>query len=432
MAKIYKVMSPLATKQKQLRVAAYARVSSGKDAMLHSLSAQISYYSGFIQNHPGWAFAGIYADEAKTGTKDTRPEFQRLLQDCRDGKIDMIVTKAISRFSRNTVTLLETTRELKALGITVFFQKEGLYSDRGQGELVLTLLAAVAQEESRAVSDNCKWRIRSRFKKGELAGLSFMYGYRIKKGSVIIEPEEARVVSWIFYAYLSHVGCEAIAQTLREQQVPTLQGGDWTSNRVMRMLKNEKYAGNALLQKRYVTDHITKKQVSNSGQLPRYFAQGTHPAIISDEVFQQTQQLIEENRVKNNIVLKPPARYPLSGKILCGYCGKQFSRVTRNGIPKWQCATYLRKGRGACHAKQIPEETLFALACNVTGMDVFDAEIFNQLILRIQVTEPNAVRFIFRNGQQVDAVWQDRSRRDSWTDEMKQEAREKMILKGKR
>ena len=430
MAKIRQVMPLKAPETKDIRVAAYARVSSGKDAMLHSLSAQVSYYSEFIQKHPGWQFAGIYADEAKTGTKDDRPEFQRLLQDCRDGKIDMIVTKAVSRFARNTLTLLETTRELKALGVTVFFQKEGLYSNRGQGELLLSLLATVAQEESRAVSDNCKWRIRSRFKAGELVNFRFMYGYRIQKGNVEIEPREAAVVSDIFDSYLCGKGCEAIAKMLREQHSPTLLGGNWTSNRIMKILKNEKYAGNAMLQKKYVTDHITKKRVRNQGQLPRYFSKGTHPAIVDSEVFKQAQQLIEANRIRNNIALKAQANYPFSKKIECGNCGKFFTRVMRTGNPKWQCATYLRGGRETCPAKLIPEDTLFSLTASVLGLKDFDAESFNSHILKLQVTTPNTLRFVLRNGCEIDAQWQDRSRSDSWTEEMKNIAREQMLLKG--
>lgn len=225
MAIIRQVMPIKAPEIKAVRVAAYARVSSGKEAMLHSLSTQISYFSRYIQSHPGWQFVEIYADEAMTGTRDDRPEFQRMLHDCRDGKIDMIITKAVSRFSRNAVTLLEVTRELKALGIVVYFQKEGLYSDRGQGELVISLLATVAQEESRAVSDNCKWRIRSKMKAGELVGFSGMYGYRIQKGHVAIEPDEARVVSKMFEAYLAGTGCEEIARSLNHRRVPALKGG---------------------------------------------------------------------------------------------------------------------------------------------------------------------------------------------------------------
>ncbi len=430
MASVRQVLPTKAPELKTVRVAAYARVSTGKDAMLQSLSAQVSYFSAYIQRHPGWAFAGVYADEAVTGTQDDRPEFQRLLQDCREGKIDLIVTKAISRFARNTVTLLKTTRELKELGVSVFFQKEGLYSNRGQGEMILTLLAAVAQEESRAVSENCKWRIRSRFKKGELVNFHFMYGYRMHRGKITIAPEEAAVVAWIFDAYLNGLGCEAIAAALRQQDTPTLMGGAWTANRVMRMLKNEKYAGNALLQKRYVTDHITKKQVRNQGQLPRYYAECTHPGIVTPETFEKAQQLIERNRLKNNIAFKPPISQPLSGKVLCRNCGKPFSRVMRGGQPKWQCATYLRKGRDACPAKQVPEQVLLAFICDSLGWQRFDAQAFQVRVAAIHVTSPSTLQLVLVDGQVFETAWQNRSRSESWTAEMKQEARERNLRKG--
>ena len=180
-------------------VAAYARVSSGKDAMLHSLAAQVSYYSQMIREHPGWRFAGIYADEAMTGTKDTREEFQRLLTDCRAGKIDMVITKSVSRFARNTVTSLETVRELKLLGVDVYFEEQKIHSLSGDGELMLTILSAFAQEESKSASDNQRWRIRKGFEDGELMCLRTMFGYRIsKEDGIEIDPEQAQIVREIY------------------------------------------------------------------------------------------------------------------------------------------------------------------------------------------------------------------------------------------
>ena len=193
------------------RVAAYARVSSGKDAMLHSLSAQISYYSDLIQKNRKWEYEGVYADEAMTGTKDNRAEFQRLLTDCRNGKIDMVITKSISRFARNTVTMLETVRELKNINVEVFFEKENIHSMSGDGELMLTILASFAQEESRSVSENCKWRIRKRFADGELVNLRFIFGYHIEKGQIKVDPKEADIVRMIFRDYINGMGCTLIA-----------------------------------------------------------------------------------------------------------------------------------------------------------------------------------------------------------------------------
>ena len=175
------------------RVAAYARVSSGKDAMLHSLSAQVSYYNDLIQNHSGWQYAGVYADEALTGTKDNRDNFQRLLTDCRAGKIDMVITKSISRLARNTVTLLETVRELKNMGVDVFFEEQNIHSLSADGELILTILASYAQEESLSASENQKWRVRQNFMNGK-PWRGFMLGYRYDGEKYTIVPDEAEIV----------------------------------------------------------------------------------------------------------------------------------------------------------------------------------------------------------------------------------------------
>ncbi len=235
--------------------------------MLHSLSEQVSYYNTYIQEHPGWEFAGIYADADYTGTKENRPEFQRLLADCRAGKIDRVIAKAISRFARNTVTLLETVRELKALGIAVYFEEQNIDSLSGSGELMLTILASLAQEESRSVSENCIWRIRKNFYEGKPMNLSKVYGYRRARkkqnehiGQIVIDETEAQVVRGIFEDYLNGIGTPSIAARLCTENIPCRHGGEWTSTLVMGMLKNEKYTGDSILQKTYVQDHLSKKQ----------------------------------------------------------------------------------------------------------------------------------------------------------------------------
>ena len=197
------------------RVAAYARVSCAKDAMLQSLSAQISSFSDRIQRRPDWEYAGVYADEALTGTKDARPEFQRLLADCRAGKIDLVLTKSISRFARNTVTLLEAVRELKELGVDVYFERENIHSISGDGELLLSILASFAQEESRSVSDNCKWRIRNRFAAGEPVGFVTMYGYTFRDGAITVNEKQAVVLRQIFAWYIAGDGYAKIAKRLK-------------------------------------------------------------------------------------------------------------------------------------------------------------------------------------------------------------------------
>ena len=256
-------------------VAAYCRVSSGKDAMLHSLEAQVSYYSSLIQNHSGWEYAGVYADEARTGTKDTRENFVRLLEDCRAGKIDMVLTKSISRFARNTVTLLETVRELKEIGVDVYFEEQNIHSLSTDGELMLTVLASYAQEESRSASENQKWRIKKNFEEGK-PWSSTLLGYRNVNGKYEVVPEEAEVVRMIFDWYLEGMGATAIRNRLNAMGIRTRLGNRWSRSPILKLLRNYAYTGNLLLQRTYRENHITKKCIINHGEKPMYHAENTH------------------------------------------------------------------------------------------------------------------------------------------------------------
>lgn len=409
----------------RLRVAAYARVSSGKEAMLQSLAAQVSYYSGLIQRRPDWEYAGVYADEAMTGTKDRRPEFQRMLADCRDRKVDMIITKSISRFARNTVTLLETVRELKLLGVDVYFEEQNIHSISGDGELMLTILASYAQEESLSVSENCKWRIRKQFEKGELVNLRFMFGYQVVKGKVEIDPEQAAVVRMIFEDYINGMGGGTIAKKLKEMNISKVYNGEWRSERVIEILKNEKYTGNALLQKKYVADHLTKKLVWNKGTLPMYFAENTHPAIIDMGIFEKAQLIMEQRFRVYGAKSYTRNLYTFSGIIECGYCGKRYKRKVRDGKVTWQCSTFLQEGKAACQAKQIPEYVLYTTSAEVLGQEEFNTESFEKEIAEIQVPEFSKLVFVFRDGHTAEKVWHYRSRCEIWTDGMRQAASEK-------
>ena len=398
--KIIRKVKPAAAIPRLERVAAYCRVSSGKDAMLHSLSAQVSHYSELIQRRLGWAYAGVYADEALTGTKDDRPEFQRLLADCRAGKIDRVLTKSVSRFARNTVTLLETVRELKELGVAVYFEEQNIDSLSGDGELMLTILASFAQEESKSVSENCKWRIRKDFSEGKPMNLPLLYGYRSERGRIVIDEREAEIV-------------------------PCRLGGEWQTETVGGILKNEKYTGDALLQKTYIENHLTKRKCFNRGELPQYYAESTHPAIIDHEMYEKVQVLIAERREKTNLQKDVTARYPFSGLIVCGCCGAHYHRRTNPTRITWQCVTYLRRGKKHCAAKQIPEETLLSLTREALGVPEITEENIRALA-EIQIPCPNHILFVFKDGHETERVWQDRSRAESWTDEMREKARAQM------
>lgn len=413
---------PKANIPKLKRVVAYARVSSGKDAMLHSLSAQVSYYSDLIQNHSGWQYAGVYADEALTGTKDNRENFQRLLADCRAGKIDMVITKSISRFARNTVTLLETVRELKTIGVDVFFEEQNIHSLSADGELMLTILASYAQEESLSASENQKWRIKRNFENG-MPWNGTMLGYRYENGTLIVEPAEAETVNRIFTEYLAGSGMTAIAKRLNTDDIPTRYGNTWGKASIKAVLQNYAYTGNLLLQKTRRVDHLTKRDAPNNGELPQYHVQGCHEAIIPLRLFNAVQEEMKQRADKHTHPGEKRKKYPFSGKLICAGCGKYYRRkITATG-PKWICTTYNTMGKAACPSKQIPEDTLIAATGEVIGsIDAIDSKI-----TAVRVENENTLVFCLTSGERIVKRWQDRSRRESWTPEMKDAARKKEI-----
>ena len=404
------------------RVAAYARVSDGKDAMLHSLSAQVSYFSAYIQKQPGWDYAGVYVDQALTGTKDSRPEFQRMLEDCRTGKIDILLVKSISRLARNTVTLLETVRELKSLGVDIWFQNENIHSISADGEFMISVLASVSQEESRAVSENVKWRFKKKFQKGQPTKAS-MLGYRLVKGVYTIVPEEAETVKNIFASYLSGLGYVTICKKLNGMGISSPMGCTWTKNTVMYILRNITYTGDLLLQKTYVDDHITKVKRINNGALPKYHVHQSHEAIISREDFDRVQAEIGRRAEHYHPRPQSVQHYPFSGKLRCGICGKHYQRKVNGEYKKpiWICKTYNTLGKSACASRQIPEGILMAAAADALGLPAFDAAVFEQ-VDHILVPEANQLVFVLKNGKRIDKVWRHPSRRDSWTTEMRQAA----------
>jgi hypothetical protein len=208
---------------------------------------------------------------------------------------------------------------------------------------------------------------------------------------------------------------------------PTLLGGKWTAGHVMEILKNEKHTGNSLLQKTFVADHLSKKWRRNTGQLAMYYAEGTHPGIIDAAVFERAREITKERAAKYKIQDTSGRRYPFTGKLLCANCGKKFKRKTTRGITSWQCATFLFEGKAACPAKQVPESTLVAVTAAVLGLGKFDAEIFAKQIAEIKVPAANQLVYKFKDGRAIEKTWQDRSRRESWTEEMKQRAREKAL-----
>ena len=422
MERTIQVVQPMKlAERKLLRVAAYARVSCDKDAMKHSLAAQISYYNEYIQRHSDWVFAGIYADEAYSGTKDDRPRFVQLIQDCKDGKIDRIITKSISRFARNTVTLLTTVRDLRRMGIGIYFEEQNIDTLTEAGELMITLLASQAQEESRATSENCKWRIRKKFEEGYTTHFNLV-GYRAVDGLVEVVPEEVGTVRRIFQLYLEGYGKQAIANILFEEGVPSCLGGEWVATTIQNILQNEKYIGDLLLQKNFITDHITKINRRNRGELPQYFISNDHEPIISREMFDAVQKEHERRLAKYSGVTGKTSE--LTSLIKCGICGKSYRRKKAAARMLWCCATYNRRGKKYCASNSIPETVLQDACRQALGLTAYDAEAVRSRIVQIEAMPENILIFHLADGTTHEVKWFFPSRSESWTEEMRQKAAE--------
>ena len=414
------------------RVAAYARVSVEKQASLDSLSSQVSYYNEYIGSHPGWDFAGIYADYGLSGTKDNRPEFQRMLTDARAGKIDIIITKSIARFARNTVTLLQTVRELKGLYIEVIFENDNMSSFSPDVDLLMTLLAMKAEEESRSASNNKLWQIRKQFEQG-IPTYHNLFGYRMVNHQFQIVEEEAVVVRRIFADYLSGMGAQAIARKLNEDGLQFAKKA-WKPIHVYDILRNEKYAGNMLLQKKFTEDFRTKKQRRNRGERRQYYVEESHAPIIVPEVFNQVQEEIAR-RDKMFESKHKVGEHLFSRLIYCGDCGSTYVRKNaptsqHRRFPVWMCCTFDELGKEYCSSQRIREEILIEKTREVLGL-TDDTKLSRELVLdridHIEVPAHNILRYFLKSGAIETVEWHNPSRKASWTPEMRERARQKSI-----
>lgn len=423
MRKISKIEAKLPQLPERKKVAAYARVSEEKGRTLHSLSAQISFYSSYIQKHREWQYAGVYADEGISGTTDNRAEFRRMLEDCEQGKIDIILTKSISRFARNTVDLLETVRHLKELGIEVRFEKEGINSLSEDGELMLTLLASFAQEESRSTSENVKWAIRKKFQQGRPNSFN-VYGYRWDGQRFIVEPEEAQIVRLIFDNFLKGLSAEQTEVQLEEMGVKSYTGGHFSNTSIRAILRNEKYTGNMLLQKVFIPDHISHKSKNNDGELPQYWVEDSHEAIISLETYEKVQAEIARRRELGVFANKSINTTCFTSKVKCGNCGVSYRRSGKRQRKDsntvyyvWICQTKDRKSSRECDSKVVPEKMLQKVSAQVLGLEEFDEDVFSEEIEKIVVNGKDELIFHFYDGQIVPQKWKSTARKDCWTPE---------------
>ncbi|GAB5085669.1 recombinase family protein [Ruminococcus sp. 25CYCFAH16] len=354
------VIQPTLTEEKtaKIRCAAYCRVSSDSEDQLNSFMAQTRYYSQLFEDSEAEELIDIYADEGITGTReDKRGEFKRMMKDCRRGKIDRIYTKSISRFARNTKDCLKNVRELKSLGITIFFEKENIDTAKMTDEMMITIMGGLAQEESTSISQNLRWGIKKRMENGTIKMCTPLFGYDLVNGELALNSQEAEIVRQVFDCYLNGSGTAKIAKTLNSLNVQRKgKPCHWTAGTVKLMLTNEKYIGDQLFQKYYTTVTLPFRHILNKGECEQYYYSKKHEPIISREDFDKVQALIKQrSKYFGNTEFK---QYPLSMKVFCGNCGKLFKRIKIRGKIYWVCRTHNNRAKD-CTNKAIVQELIY-------------------------------------------------------------------------
>lgn len=360
------------TKVQKTRVAAYCRVSTEYEEQESSYDVQVEHYTTYIKNKPEWEFVEVYADDGISGTNTKkRDEFNRMIDDCKAGKIDMILTKSISRFSRNTVDCLKYTRELKALNIAVFFEKENINTLDAKGEVLMTIMAALAQQESESLSANVRLGIQFRNQQGKVqVNHNRFLGYtKDENGKLVIVPEQAEIVKRIYAEYMDGASFLQIKRGLEADGILNGAGHKkWEVSNIRQILTNEKYIGDALLQKTYTVSVLEKKRIKNDGQVPKYYVEGSHEAIIDRDVFLRVQAEIDRraNIIKGGKKRVYSSKYALSSVIICGHCGDIFRRIKWNNhgckSTVWRCVSRVNKKKSGidCPARTVHEEVIQA------------------------------------------------------------------------
>ncbi len=404
--------------RRRRRAAAYARVSSDHEDQRTSCAAQVGYYTDLIQSHTELIFVNVYIDEGITGTSTSRREgFKRMIADAVSGKIDIIITKSVSRFARNTVDSLSTIRLLKEHGVECYFEKENIRTFDSKGELLLTIMSSLAQEESRSISENCTWGQRKRFADGKVTvPFSRFLGYdRGGDGNLIVNEKEAETVRRIYEMFLQGDTPYTIAKKLTEDGIPSPGGKKkWYKNTVASILSNEKYKGDALLQKVFTVDYLTKRKRLNRGELPQYYVEGSHEPIISAEIYEQVQEEFDKRRHTDN---DHAGTEIFLSRIICGECGCYYSpRIwySTNNYRKviWQCRRK-NKNSGSCtppHLVEAEIKLIFMIAVNkrisaerpdLMPIEEFSEELWRDHLDHITVFDKNNVLVTFKDGAEI-------------------------------
>ena len=406
MKKIRKIDVPQKDIIKKLRVAAYCRVSTKYESQKGSIELQKQYYESYIKEQPNWLFAGVYVDYGSRGRIADRKQFQKMIQKVVNGGIDCIITKSISRFSGNTVDMLQTIHLLKEKGVTVWFEKENIRSTDKNAELAITIFTMLAQEEIRNMSENIQWGFKRRFEQGvTLNNYKYFFGYVVIDGKLIVNEEQAEVVRNIFDWYLQGMSLGQIKCNLEKEKIRTASGKSvWSKSVIQEMLCNEKYMGDCMLQKYFTEDFLTGKKTKNTGQRERYYVHDSHQGIISREKFLEV--ACEMNRRKSKTInadgnmVKTNRKYNpqnILGNILeCEECGAAYRRRTERGKVVYRCATRIEKGRDACRESPTIEEEWIKteLGKNVCEGE-YDEEVVREKVDKVLVGKDGNLKVLF-------------------------------------
>ena len=424
----------------RLKVCAYCRVSTDKEDQINSYNSQVTYYKNLIQENPKWIFAGIYADPGITGTKtEKRDEFNKMIKDANDGKIDVILTKSISRFARNTLDTLKYVRTLKNLNVAVKFEEENINTLTMEGEMLLTILSSVAQQEVENISANVKKGLKMKMQRGEMVGFNGCFGYDYDKEtkSLAINEKEAEVVRYVFDRFLDGYGSTLIGKELEEKGYLNKEGKCfWPENTVYTMVKNEKYKGDLLMGKTYVLDPITKRRLKNTGEQDMFYVKNHHEPIVSREIWDRVQEILAKRsaprkKAVEGLHLTKTKMYPFSLVTKCGYCGGAvYRRTIHSSTPyaksTWRCICAAKKGKRFCpESVSVDEEMLkdaFIEAFNkiLTSNDDTIKEFLEDLKISLKLVD---------NKKEIDTLMKEVNRLDSLKEKLIQIRTEGVLSK---
>ena len=367
-----------------LRVAAYCRVSTSQEDQRHSLENQRRYFGEYISRQPDWTLVEVYADEGLSGTSTDRPAFRKMLAAAVEGQLDLILTKEVSRFARNTVDALAYTRLLRRQGVGIVFLGDNIDTRQNDGEFRLTIMASVAQEESRKISERVKWGQQRSMERGVVFGRDNIYGFSLKGGELTVKPEQAEIIRAVYRRFLlDGKGTYIIARELTAEGIPppSGKGKAWSSTMVLRLLRSEKYCGDLLQRKSCTPDFLDHRKVKNEGQSPQVYLRDHHEAIVPRAVFEAVQHELDRRQAARKYSSRPSARYWCSGRLVCGQCGSRF--VPRKGAKadgglRWVCGKRVQHGVSACAAPAVGSRTL--LGC--MGALVYTLPVDREAVLR--------------------------------------------------